>query len=138
MARGCHLPYSGHTGYAGPISWNPCSVLCGIGLGTAKVWKDKGRSIGGSVNYTNLGPYFSLVKQTPDFTHKPEFLGTEGFFRQKTGKNGLLKFYGYFNAGRVGFNTESPEGDTLVFDIKNANVYTNLSWIGFLAEHLET
>lgn len=112
------------------------AVSCvGLGFGRQKVWKDKGRSIGGSINYTNLGPYFSLVKQTPDFTHKPEFLGTEGFFRQKTGKNGLLKFYGYFNSGRVGFNTQSPEGDTLGFDVKNANVYTNLSWMGFLAEH---
>ncbi len=112
------------------------AVSCvGLGFGRQKLWKDKGRSVGGSINYTNLGPYFSLVKQTPNFTHKPEYVGTEGFFRQKTAKNGLLKFYGYYNAGRVGFNTNAPGGQTFGFDVKNANAYTNLSWVGFLNEH---
>jgi vitamin B12 transporter len=90
------------------------AVSCvGLGFGQQKVWKEKGRSVGGSVNYTNLGPYFALIKQTPDFTHKPQYLGTEGFFRQKTAKNGLLKFYGYYNAGRVGFNTMHPTAASL-------------------------
>ena len=111
------------------------AVSCvGLGFGQQKVWKEKGRSIGGSVNYTNLGPYFALIKQTPNFTHKPEYIGTEGFFRQKTAKNGLLKFYGYYNAGRVGFETPAPDGATFGFDVKNANLYTNLSWAGFLNE----
>ncbi len=111
------------------------AVSCvGLGFGQQKVWKDKGRSVGGSVNYTNLGPYFALIKQTPDFTHKPQYLGTEGFFRQKTAKNGLLKFYGYYNAGRVGFNTMAPDSSIFGFDVKNANTYTNLSWTGFLNE----
>lgn len=111
------------------------AVSCvGLGFGQQKLWKDKGRSVGGSVNYTNLGPYFSLVKQTPDFTHKPQYLGTEVFFRQKTAKNGLLKFYGYYNAGRVGFNTMAPDSSIFGFDVKNANAYTNLSWTGFLNE----
>jgi hypothetical protein len=111
------------------------AVSCvGLGFGQQKLWKEKGRSVGASVNYTNLGPYFSLIKQTPDFTHKPEFIGTEGFFRQKTAKNGMLKFYGYYNAGRVGFNTQSPDGNVFGFDVKNANTYTNLSWVGFLNE----
>lgn len=111
------------------------AVSCvGLGFGQQKLWKEKGRAIGGSVNYTNLGPYFSLIKQTPDFTHKPEFIGTEGFFRQKTGKSGLLKFYGYYNAGRVGFNTKAPNDSIFGFDVKNANAYTNLSWVGFLNE----
>jgi len=111
------------------------AVSCvGLGFGQQKLWKEKGRAIGGSVNYTNLGPYFSLIQQTPDFTHKPEFIGTEGFFRQKTGKSGLLKFYGYYNAGRVGFNTKAPNDSIFGFDVKNANAYTNLSWVGFLNE----
>lgn len=112
------------------------AVSCvGLGLGRQKLWKDKGRSIGGSINYTNLGPYFSLIKQTPDFTQKPEYLGMEGFFRQKTAKNGMLKFYGYYNGGKVGFNTQAAGGETFGFRVKNANVYTNLSWVGFLNEH---
>ncbi len=112
------------------------AVSCvGLGFGQQKIWKDKGRAIGGSVNYTNLGPYFSLVKQSLDFTHKPEYIGTEGFFRQKTGQSGLLKFYGYYNAGRVGFNSPAPNGKIFGFDAKNANTYTNLSWTKFAGDH---
>ncbi|MFN0035548.1 MAG: TonB-dependent receptor [Saprospiraceae bacterium] len=113
------------------------AVSCvGLSFGQQKLWEDKGRAIGGSVNYTNLGPYFSLVKQRPDFTHKPEYLGTEGFFRQKTAKNGLLKFYGYYNTGRMGFNTQAPgDSTTFSFDVKNANAYTNLSWAGYFGDH---
>jgi len=112
------------------------AVSCvGLGFGQQKIWKNKGRAIGGSVNYTNLGPYFSLVKQTPDFTHKPEYIGTEGFFRQKTGQSGLLKFYAYYNTGRVGFNIKAPNDSIFGFDVKNANAYTNLSWTKFVGEH---
>ena len=50
------------------------AVSCvGLGFGRQKLWKDKGRSVGGSINYTNLSPYFSLVKQSSNFTHKPEY-----------------------------------------------------------------
>lgn len=112
------------------------AVSCiGLGFGQQKLWREKGRAIGGSVNYTNLGPYFALIKQNTDFTRTPQFFGGETFFRQKTAKNGMLKFYGYYNSGRVGFRTISPDGGKYGFDVKNDNIYSNLSWSGFLAEH---
>ena len=94
----------------------------GLSFGQQKLWKNKGRSVGGNINYTNLAPYFWLIKQTPKFTHKPQFVGFEGFFRQKTAHNGMLKFYGYFNAGRVGFDTKTADGGIFGFDVKNHNV----------------
>lgn len=112
------------------------AVSCvGLGLGQQKLWKSKGRAIGGSINYTNLGPYFSLVKQKPDFVHKPEYFGGETFFRQKTAGTGMLKFYAYYNGGRVGFNTPAPDGGVFGFDVKNGNFYSNLTWAGFLNKH---
>lgn len=107
----------------------------GVGFGQLKLWKNKGRSAGININYTNLAPYFWLVKQIPDFSPKPEFVGTETFFRQKTKGNGMLKFYGYYNFGRVGFRTDSPEtGEQFGFKLHNNNVYTNLSWAGLASE----
>lgn len=106
----------------------------GLGFGQQKLWKDKGRAAGINLNYTNLAPYFWLVKQTPEFTHKPEFIGAESFFRQKTGKTGLLKFYGYYNHGKVGFNTAAPDGGKFGFNIKNNDVYTNLTWTELLGD----
>ncbi|MEO6037906.1 MAG: TonB-dependent receptor, partial [Saprospiraceae bacterium] len=91
--------------------------------------------VGVNLNYTNLGPYFSLVKQRPNFSHSPEYIGTEGFFRQKTKASGMLKFYGYYNHGQVGFRTPAPDGgNPFGFNVKNNNVYTNLSWAGLLQE----
>ncbi len=111
--------------------------ISGVGLsyGQQKLWRDRGRSVGGNINYTNLAPYFLLVKQVPDFTHKPEFIGTEGFFRQRTKYNGMLKFYGYYNRGRVGFRIPGPNEQPFEFDVQNNNVYSNLTWAGVLDEH---
>lgn len=107
----------------------------GVGIGQQKLWAKKGRAVGANINYTNLAPYFFLVKQRPDFTQKPEFIGTEGFFRQKTRGAGMLKFYGYFNHGRVGFATMAADGTKSAFDTKNDNIYTNLTWAGIIAPH---
>lgn len=108
----------------------------GLGYGQMKLWKKRGRAAGVNVNYTNLAPYFWVVKQTPDFTHKPEFIGAETFFRQKTAGAGMLKFYGYYNFGRVGFRTDAPEtGEKFGFDVRNNNVYTNLNWTGLANDH---
>lgn len=107
----------------------------GLGFGQQKLWKDKGRAVGANINYNNLAPYFWLVKQKPDFTHKPEYVGAEGFFRQKTGKTGMLKFYGYYNHGQVGFNTAAPDGGKFGFSVKNNDAYTNLTWAALAGDH---
>lgn len=103
----------------------------GLGFGQQKIWPKKGRAAGININYTNLAPYFWLIPQVPTFTQKPEYIGTEGFYRQKTGKNGLLKFYGNFNAGKVGLSVDTPEGP-FAFTTNNRNVYTNLNWNGLI------
>lgn len=107
----------------------------GLGYGQVQLSKDKRRSIGGGINYNNLAPYFWVVKEKPDFTQSPESAGAELFFRQKTGETGIIKFYGNYNWGRFGFNTEALDGDVFGFSVKNNNVYTNLSWSNFLTEN---
>lgn len=107
----------------------------GFGYGQQQLWKSKNLSIGGNFNYTNLAPYFLLIKQRPNFTHKPESLGNELFLRKKTKYNGLLKFYGYFNHGLVGFQTTAADGAIFGFRVRNDNLYTNLTWSGLLQEH---
>lgn len=106
----------------------------GLGYGQQKLWKSKGLAIGGNISYTNLAPYFLLVKQVPNFTHKPEFIGNELFMRKKTRGNGMLKFYGYYNHGIVGLNTNTADGGNFGFKVKNDNLYTNLTWTGLLRD----
>lgn len=106
----------------------------GIGLGHQQLWATKGRAIGGNINYNNLAPYFWLQKPSIEFTHKPESIGTEGFMRQKTRGNGMLKFYGYYNHSRSGFKANAPDGSKPGFEVKNSDVYSNLSWAGFVQD----
>ena len=104
--------------------------VVGLGFGQQKLWKEKKMGAGISVNYTNLGPYFGLVAQKIDFSIKPEFTGTEGFFRKKTSETGIIKFYAYFNTGNVGFRTPVPDSvDAKAnFSVKNYNFYSNLTY----------
>lgn len=107
----------------------------GLSFGQEKLWRPQGRSVAANINYTNLAPYFSLIKQTPDFTKKPQYLGFDLIFRQETAHHGMLKFYGYYNSGGVGFETQAPDGDIFGFEVKNHNAYSNLSWRAIIGEH---
>lgn len=106
----------------------------GASLGHQQRWEAQGRAVGAEVNYTHLGPYFALVRQGPAFAQAPENGGGEVFFRQKTGANGLLKAYTYYNFGHVGFQTTAPDGQAQTFGLRNHNALTNLTWSGSLHE----
>jgi len=109
----------------------------GVGGGYNKLWKEKNMSAGFDVNYTNLLPYFQLVKQTPEYTRAPQFAGGSMNFRKKTSSTGIIKFYGYFNYGDMGIKTlsiDSTNGFKNLFDLNNNNIYTNLTYKERLGE----
>ncbi len=109
----------------------------GVGIGHNHLWKEKGFSIGGDINYTDLSPYFALVKQAPEYTAKPQFSGGSLNFRKKTSPSGILKFYGYFNLSNFGFKTlsiDSTNGYKNLFELGNSNIYTNLTYKERLGE----
>ncbi|MTI23310.1 TonB-dependent receptor [Fulvivirga sp. RKSG066] len=54
-------------------------------------------SISGKIQYTNLTPYFELVKQKINFEKAPESFDGNMAYRHKVGDDGLLKVYGNFN-----------------------------------------
>ena len=102
----------------------------GLSGGWQELNKKKTASWGVAYSYTNLLPYFALVDQKPDYITVPEFHNAEANFRIKTSKTGMIKFYGYFNLHRLGFRNPNIDSSLLkdAFDLKNFNVYTNLSW----------
>ncbi|HYJ38741.1 MAG TPA: carboxypeptidase-like regulatory domain-containing protein [Chitinophagaceae bacterium] len=102
----------------------------GLSGGWQELNKKKTASWGVAYSYTNLLPYFELVKQKPDYVTLPEFHNAEANFRIKTSKTGMIKFYGYFNLNRLGFRTPNIDSSILkdAFDLQNFNVYTNISW----------
>ena len=111
------------------------SIIGGNG-GYQHLSKKKNFSIGGTYSYTNLAPAFAVIKQKQVYSQIPEFHTGDANFRVKTSKTGVLKYYSYFDKGRLAFTTNSI--DTLgyydKFGLKNTNFYNNFSWKEFLGK----
>jgi hypothetical protein len=109
----------------------------GVGVGHNQLWKEKKMSAGFDLNYTNLLPYFQVVKQAPEYTRAPQFSGGSVNFRKKTSATGIIKFYGYVNLGDMGIKTlsiDSTNGFKNLFDLNNNNIYGNLTYKERLGE----
>ena len=101
-----------------------------LGLGTQQLSKNKKSSYGINYGYVNVGLYFNLVKQTPDYFKLPQFHNGDANFRIKTKKGGLIKYYTTYAWGNLGLRR--PDIDSLhlknAFGLNNYNWYNNLSW----------
>ncbi|GAA0535255.1 TonB-dependent receptor [Chitinophaga japonensis] len=111
-------------------SYSLGASLIGISGGLDELMKDKKGSYGIEADYTNLAPYFDVAKPNQQPTTGPEILGTSLNFRRKTSATGMVKFYGYGNWSRMGFRKNSIEypGYHEEFDVRNQNIYTNLTY----------
>jgi hypothetical protein len=90
-----------------------------------KLNKAKNGSTGLNIHYSNLAPYFSVVKQKYDYSKAPEAINGEFNFRQRV-KGGIIKFYSYANSNEVGFNKPSLDYPLFrdQFIIKNKNIFS--------------
>ncbi|MGZ8553010.1 MAG: TonB-dependent receptor [Chitinophagaceae bacterium] len=100
-----------------------------------KLNKAKNASIGGGIAYSNLAPYFGIVKQKFDYSKAPEVINTEFHARQKT-KKGMFKLYGYASHSTIAFNKPSIDNENWreQFRLTNKNLYTNLTYTAALNE----
>lgn len=99
--------------------------------------KKKTASWGANYAYSNLLPYFELVKQRVDYFKVPVYHYADGNFRVKTSKTGMLKFYGTLQLNQLGLRSADIDSLTLknAFSLKNHNFYGNLSWKEKLARN---
>lgn len=102
----------------------------GLGAGIYKLYDDNKACVGGDFNYTDLSPYFALVKQKQSIISTPKFVGGSFFWRQRNKKGGIWKFYSYYNYGQLkyGFDDLDNPDSKQIFGLKNGNLYTNLSY----------
>lgn len=106
----------------------------GFGASHTKRWDKTSLSLSGG--YTNLGPYFGLIEQEYEWEIAPR--GWEGnmIFRQKAGKDGLIKSYASFGYGRNKLeypNINDPEKLQIV-DLKEYNGYFNTTYKDVIGE----
>lgn len=102
--------------------------VIGVGAGIQKLSKNKKASFGATYNFTHLGAAFEVIKQRQDYFKIPVFHEGDVNFRIKTKKGGMLKYYGYWSTGNVGFRTADIDSAVLnnAFSLKNLNTYQNL------------
>lgn len=101
-----------------------------VGFGTQQLANNKKSSWGVTYNYTNVGLYFNLVKQKPDYFKMPQFHSGDANFRIKTKSGGIIKYYTTFAYGNLGLRRPDIDSADVkdAFSLKNVNWYNNLSW----------
>ncbi|HEX8357887.1 MAG TPA: TonB-dependent receptor [Segetibacter sp.] len=100
------------------------------GGGTQQLTKNKKSSWGINYGYVNVGIYFKMVKQTPDYFKLPQFHNGDANFRFKTKNGGMVKYYTTFGYGSMGLRRPDIDSTLLkdAFGLTNYNWYNNLSW----------
>ncbi len=103
--------------------------IIGVGGGIQKLAKNKKASWGTTYNFTHLGPAFAIIKQRQDYYQNPVFHEGDANFRIKTKKGGMLKYYGYWSTGKVGFRMNDIDSAALknAFALDNLNTYQNIN-----------
>ncbi|WBL27104.1 TonB-dependent receptor [Zunongwangia sp. HGR-M22] len=96
----------------------------GLGIGKTKNWEKS--SITLNANYTNLGPYQSLIDQNITFDKAFQSIAGEVVYRNQL-KNGLLKVYTAYDY--TSFNVNQPkDGTRRQVNLKNYNFYLNSTY----------
>jgi vitamin B12 transporter len=104
------------------------------GVGTQQLAGNKKSSWGFSYNYVNVGLYFAVVKQTPDYFKLPQFHSGDANFRIKTKSGGMIKYYTTFAYNKLGLRRPDIDSPYMknAFGLTNHNWYNNLSWREYL------
>jgi len=87
------------------------------------LFKSGRESVGITVNYNNLSPYYNLVPPRVHYTKPFESINSDFNWRKKIGSNGMLKVFGYLNKSEVGLSNSSItySGFNDLFNLKNKN-----------------
>lgn len=104
--------------------------LMAIGASASKTWAGSRASGSIGAEYYNLGLYNNLVNQRVNYNKNPMGAGINFNFRQRTGRDGLLRVMGNGSVGRVSLwypDYENNGAETL-FNLDNDNLYLNTLW----------
>jgi len=100
----------------------------GAGLNHTERWENT--SLAASIDYFNMQPYFNLVKQNVKWDIAPVSLDINLIFRQKVGKNGMLKVFSS-HADRdlqLQYPDDANPDRTMPIRIRSTNDYVNTTY----------
>lgn len=88
----------------------------------------------GSLNYTNMKPYYSAVPQKTAWTKEPESYETNLMYRKKFRNGGLMKSFAAINMGKSGLNLPDylAVSGNRSLQLNNSNFYVNTVYTGKL------
>lgn len=101
-----------------------------IGLNLGRTTIQKRTALSAGLNYYNLGPYMSIVKQDLDFPTNPQGGSANVEGRIKSGEVGIIKYGGQASFSKVGIAyPKAPfESDAFSMGITNKNGRAYASW----------
>jgi hypothetical protein len=104
--------------------------ILSVGGDVAQTLVGERQSWTGKIQYTNISPYFNLIRQRVDWYSAPQSLEGSTAYRQQVGKDGLLKFFGNFNRSNLTMYNHDiavPENKQL-YDLTNKYGYGNAAY----------
>ncbi|GIL23089.1 MAG: TonB-dependent receptor [Bacteroidota bacterium] len=101
----------------------------GADVAHTQVW-DRA-SVTGKVQYTNIQPYFGLIRQRVDWNVAPESFESNAAYRQQVGKSGMFKFFGNFNQSSFSLFSHDIINPAIKqkYDLTNRYRYGNASYM---------
>lgn len=101
--------------------------LMTVGASASHTEKWEKTSLTGSLDYYDMYPYYSLAKQRMEWHRAPYQLSGNFMFRQKTGKYGLLKIFGYtsLNRSSLYYNYQGDSAKPSLIRLQDDNYYLN-------------
>ncbi len=113
--------------YAYPTKSLTSISIFPFGAGINRTWKGDSTAFTIDVDYNNMLPYNSIVKQDITWKHNPETLQSTAMFRKKVGKTGFIKSFGSFSSNKLGLvlpEYNAYDGNTH-FNLADNNIYLN-------------
>jgi hypothetical protein len=101
--------------------------LMSVGGDVAQTQAWKNGSIAGKIQYTNLRPYIGLISQEIDWRTPPTSLEGSTAFRQRVGKDGMVKFFGNFSQSSLSLYNHDILDESIkqLYDLTNSYRYAN-------------
>jgi hypothetical protein len=100
----------------------------GADVAHTQVWDRSSWS--GKVQYTDIRPYFGLIKQRVDWEKPPVSLQGSSAYRTEVGKGGMLKVFGNFNHSNFSMYNHSISDPDLaaLYELTNNYAYANAAY----------